>query len=697
MRKREIQLNSLRTPLIGLKGIGPKIDKGMEEKGLRTVEDLLYYVPVRYIDRRSVRAIGELSDGEQVNCMGTVMSYRSLFFRHSRKKAYEMVVQDETGTISLKWFQWTKGYLKTICRKGNVVFVSGKVSKFGNMLQLVHPDVFLMDECNADERVMKIIPYYSPIDGIKQGSLRTIVEGLLSDCKDDIISVFPKAVEAGHGLIELYDAIREVHFPESEWFRSQSRHTYMERLILEEYMLFQSVLWLNRLERRAEKGVASRIGGPYSRSFSENLPFQLTNAQKRVIHEIEADMAGMEPMNRLVQGDVGSGKTICAIAASCRAVDSGCQVAFMAPTEILAEQHYYSVHRFFDDLGISVAFLRGNMGKERKAILENIRKGHISVVVGTHAIIQKDVGFDNIGLAVVDEQHRFGVLQRRWLIEKGMHPHMLMLTATPIPRTLSMVLYGDLDVSTIDELPHGRKAILTKVYTDDRKTEVYRMIESEVQQGHQVYIVYPLVAESAKMELLNATDMAQYFQTSIFQHLTVGLLHGAMRIEEKESMMKRFKGGEIDILVCTTVIEVGIDVPNATMIVIEHAERFGLSQLHQLRGRVGRGTDQSHCILVTSSKRTDLASKRLRIMEKTTDGFKIAEEDMLIRGVGDMLGTRQSGIPRFRVGDIIRDMDLMLKAKEICEKSLPLLSASEMDEIRSTALFRWGEALQTVT
>ncbi len=697
MRKREIKLNSVSTPLTQLKGIGPKIEQGMQERGLRTVEDLLYFVPIRYIDRRSVRPIGELREGEQSNCVGTVVSYRSLFFRHSRKKAYEMVIQDETGTISLKWFQWSKSYLQTICKKGNIVFVTGKPSKFGALLQLVHPDVIPMDECSPDERLMKIIPYYLPIDGIKQGSLRTIVERILEEFRDDIFPVFPREVEAKHGLMPLYDAIKEVHFPEDEWFRSASRHTCLGRMILEEYMLFQSVLWLNRQERKKEKGVPSRVGGPLTKSLSQNLPFSLTNAQKRVMQEIESDMSKGEPMNRLVQGDVGSGKTICAIAASCSAIDSGNQVAFMAPTEILAEQHYFSVHRFFDDLGIPVAFLRGSMGKDRNAILEKIKTGRISVVVGTHAIIQKDVVFKNIGLAVVDEQHRFGVVQRRWLLEKGMNPHMLMLTATPIPRTLSMVLYGDLDVSIIDELPHGRKPILTKVFTDDRKAEVYRVIESEVQKGHQVYIVYPLVSESAKMELLNATDMAQHFQMSVFKHFRVGLLHGAMKIEEKESIMKRFKSGKIDVLVCTTVIEVGIDVPNATMIVIEHAERFGLSQLHQLRGRVGRGSDQSRCILVTSAKRTELATKRLRIMEKTTDGFKIAEEDLLIRGVGDMLGTRQSGMPRFRVGDIVQDMDLMLKAKDICEKSMPLLGDVDIEQIRTAVRHRWGEGLQTVT
>jgi ATP-dependent DNA helicase RecG len=399
----------------------------------------------------------------------------------------------------------------------------------------------------------------------------------------------------------------------------------------------------------------------------------------------------------LVQGDVGSGKTICAVIASCAAIDSGYQVAFMAPTEILAEQHYFSIHRFFEALGISIAFLRGNMGKDRKAVLDGIQSGNTAVIVGTHAIIQKDVAFRNLGLVVIDEQHRFGVLQRRWLIEKGLTPDVLMMTATPIPRTLSMVVYGDLDVSVIDEMPKGRQGIKTKVFLEDNKTKVYEMIEGEIKAGHQVYIVYPLVVESDKVELLDATKMASYFQNSIFSQYKVGLLHGSMKAEEKEETMTRFKNRKIDILVCTTVIEVGIDVPNATMIVIEHAERFGLSQLHQLRGRVGRGAHASKCVLVTSSRRTEVATKRLRIMEKTIDGFKIAEEDMLIRGVGDMLGTRQSGIPRFRVGDIIRDIDLMLRARNICGESLPKLKMVDVKKIKEAIRDNWGETFQAIT
>ncbi len=674
-----------------MKGIGPKISQSMKERGIITIDDLLYFLPLKYIDRRTIHRIADLKEGQRGNIIATVTSYRSLFFRHARKKGYEVIVGDKTGNLSLKWFQWSKSYLKMICKKGNILFLSGQVSRFGAAIQMIHPDVIVLEDEAESPDLKKILPLYSPMDGVKQGILRKLTEDALNLCGNDVKCIFPESVEEHFDLIPLPAAFRHIHCPEEDWYQEGPRHKYMERLILEEYMLFQSALWMNRTEYKREKGIAFHQHGPLYKKFTGKLPFALTDAQKRVVREIENDMISAEPMNRLVQGDVGSGKTICAVIASCLVIDSGYQVAFMAPTEILAEQHFLSVHRYFEALNIPVIFLRGNMGKNRKAVLDGIKSGNTSVIIGTHAIIQKDVTFHKLGLVVIDEQHRFGVLQRKWLIEKGLLPDVLMMTATPIPRTLSMVVYGDLDVSIIDEMPKGRQSIKTKLFLDDDKAKVYEMVEEEIKKGHQIYIVYPLVEESDKMELLNATKMASHFQKSVFARYRIGLLHGSMKAEEKEETMNRFKNKMIDILVCTTVIEVGIDVPNATMIVIEHAERFGLSQLHQLRGRVGRGTHASKCVLVTSSRRTALATKRLRIMEKTTDGFKIAEEDMLIRGVGDMLGTRQSGIPRFRVGDIIRDMDLMLRARNICTESLPRLTAENLKEIKDAIQDRWGE------
>ena len=426
---------------------------------------------------------------------------------------------------------------------------------------MIHPDVVVLEDEAEGNEFRKIIPLYSPMDGVKQGILRKLIEEALNLYGEDVKSIFPESVEQHHELVPLPVAFQHIHSPEEDLYKEGPRHTYIERLILEEYMLFQSALWMNRTERKKEKGIPFRPQGPFYKKFTDTLPFALTDAQKRVIHEIESDMASAEPMNRLVQGDVGSGKTICAVIASCAAIDNGYQVAFMAPTEILAEQHYLSIHRFFEALDIPIAFLRGNMGKDRKAVLDGIHSGNIAVIVGTHAIIQKDVAFHNLGLVVIDEQHRFGVLQRRWLIEKGLTPDVLMMTATPIPRTLSMVVYGDLDVSVIDEMPKGRQGIKTKVFLEDNKAKVYEMIEGEIKAGHQVFIVYPLVEESDKMDLLDATKMASYFQKSIFSQYRVGLLHGSMKAEEKEKTMTRFKDRMIDILVCTTVIEVGIDVP----------------------------------------------------------------------------------------------------------------------------------------
>jgi len=687
----------MRLPVVHLKGVGPKISQSMQERGIRCVEDLYYFLPQRYMDRRTIHTVSDLKEGQRGNIIAKVVQYRSLFFRHARKKGFEALVEDKTGAISLKWFQWSPSYLKRICKKGNILFLSGPITRFGNTLQMIHPDTVLIEDETDGTDLKKVLPLYPVLEGVKQGTLRKLIEEALELYGEDARSILPEKIEQYQGLESLREAFGHIHIPQEDWYASGERHTHVERLILEEYMLFQSALWMNRIERKKRRGVHVGAQGPFYKRFVESLPFVLTDAQKRVIREIEGDMANAEPMNRLIQGDVGSGKTICAVLASCRAIDSGYQVAFMAPTEILAEQHYFSIHRLFEALHIPIAFLRGSMGKDRNAILERIGSGGVSVIVGTHAIIQKDVSFHNLGLVVIDEQHRFGVVQRKWLIQKGFAPHALMMTATPIPRTLSMVVYGDLDVSVIDEAPKGRRGIETKVFLEDQKAKVYALIEDEIQQGHQVYIVYPLVEESDKTDLLNATKMAKHFQDIVFARYRVGLLYGNMKTEEKEKTMARFKDRMIDILVCTTVIEVGIDVPNATMIVIEHAERFGLSQLHQLRGRVGRGAHASKCILVTASRRTELATKRLTIMEKTTDGFKIAEEDMLIRGVGDMLGTRQSGIPRFRVGDIVRDMDLMLKAKNICTDWLPQVKKDELKRIEGAVRERWGEEYSSVT
>jgi ATP-dependent DNA helicase RecG len=450
-------------------------------------------------------------------------------------------------------------------------------------------------------------------------------------------------------------------------------------------------LQIKRQSAKNKKGIAFINKGDYRMFFERGLPFKLTNAQRRVIEEIEKDMGSESPMNRLLQGDVGSGKTICAIAAACIAIGSGYQVAFMAPTEILAEQQYFAIHRFFDDMGLTVTYLRGNMGKERMDIIDSIKRGSTNVVVGTHALLQDDIEFKSLGLVVIDEQHRFGVMQRKILKEKGLFPDTLVMTATPIPRTLSMVVYGDLDVSIIDEMPVGRQKIMTRVFFNRENHIAFQQVEEELKNGGQAFIVYPLVEESQKIDLLNATNMAELLQKTVFPNHIVGLLHGRMKPDEKERVMLLFKKKQIDILVCTTVIEVGIDIPNATIMVIEHAERFGLSQLHQLRGRIGRGSKSSKCFLIASEKLTPVARRRLKVMEKTTDGFQISEEDMRLRGPGEMFGLKQSGIPEFRLGNLVRDGYIMSRAKKAAEQVLPKLSNRELDQIKERADMKWED------
>lgn len=685
--------DKLATPVINLKGIGPKIAENLGKKGIRTVEDLLYFLPIRYIDRRHISRIGEIEEKQRVNLIARVIRYRSLFYRHSRKKGFEAIVGDETGQISLKWFQWFPQYLKNVCRKGNILFLTGEVTRFGSTLQMVHPDVTILDEEPDVGEHTKVVPIYSEVEGIKQGALRKIMAQAVTDYGQHIESVVPADIESSEDLNTLQHSFFSLHMPDDHLEGGRTRNHFLERIILEEYVTFQGALLMRKREVESEKGIRFYSDGPYYNSFLGNLGFDLTAAQQKVVAEINGDMVSDKPMNRLLQGDVGSGKTVCAVLAALKAVDSGYQVAFMAPTEILAEQHYLTVHKVIEKMGIPVVLLRGNLGRDRKDVLNKIADGAINVIVGTHAVIQQDVTFRNLGLVIIDEQHRFGVLQRKLLKDKGFMPDVLMMTATPIPRTLSMVVYGDLDVSLIDEMPKGRQKIRTKVYTEKDKNTVYRMVEEEVKVGRQAYIVYPLVEESDKIELLNATEMADHLQKAIFPSFKVGLLHGRMKAEKKEEVMFQFKNKAIDALVCTTVIEVGIDVPNATMIIIEHAERFGLSQLHQLRGRVGRGIHPSQCVLIAGDKKTGIAAKRLKIMEGTTDGFKIAEEDMKIRGVGDMLGVRQSGIPKFRAGDIIRDMDIMLRARKIAGMMLDQSQEGDMARLKGIISERWNNEL----
>jgi ATP-dependent DNA helicase RecG len=668
-------------PVSSLKGVGPAIEKKMAQKGLHTVDDLLYFIPNRWLDRSAIKTIGELQAGDECSILATVDSYRSMFFRHSRKKGFEMIVGDETGFLSLKWFQWSKGYLGRICEKGLPVVVSGKVGQFGEMLQIVHPDVAVLENGEVVGKSRPVVPVYSQIEDIKQGFVRNIIEEAVRVSERAPLSVIPPEVETDHGLTALGDAIRRVHGMDAAALNAANMDESVRRMILEEYLQFQITIMARKRKAHAQKGIAFKRGGSVCRGFLANLGFELTVSQDRVIEEIASDMERPVPMNRLLQGDVGSGKTVCAVAGACIAIDNGFQVAFMAPTEILAEQHYLNVHRWFDALGVPVALLKGGLGKDRAGVLRDIRTGKMPVIIGTHAMIQADVEFSDLGFVIIDEQHRFGVEQRKKLKAKSRHPDVLNMTATPIPRTLSMTVYGDLDVSVIDMMPAGRQKIATKVLPENEREKARALIAKELKAGHGVFVVYPVIDESEIEGVRDARTMARHLGETVFPDHRVALLHGRMNAREKEDAMYAFRSGDIDILVCTTVIEVGIDVPRATMIVVENAERFGLSQLHQLRGRVGRGRLPSACLLLSSQKKTALASKRLRIIEKTADGFAIAEEDLRIRGVGDMLGIRQSGLPPFRVGDIIKDIDIMTRARTIAAEYTAGMSDEDLQKI----------------
>lgn len=532
----------------------------------------------------------------------------------------------------------------------------------------------------------RCVPVYRKLGSFQTKRLREIVYSVIEGLGDDpITETLPADIIDRNNLIPRAAAIREIHFPpesadisEYHLFRSNAHR----RLIFDEFFWLSFALQLVRGERKKEpKGSVIEIPENFKKRVGELLPFRLTDAQKSVIRETLADMSSDAPMNRLIQGDVGSGKTVVAFIAMFAALENGYQAALMAPTEILAEQHFRIAQQFFKDTGYMIGLLTGSMtASKKRKVKEALRSGEVHLVIGTHAVIQDAVEFENLGLAVIDEQHRFGVLQRAALKRLGLNPDVLVMTATPIPRSLAMTVYGDLDVSVIDELPPGRTPIKTVVLGEDKRKGVYKGIERELKLGRQAYVVYPLVEESEKLDLKPATEMCQELRDRIFPHHRVGLMHGRLKATEKESIMRAFVSGELDILVSTTVIEVGVDVPNASTMVIEHAERFGLSQLHQLRGRVGRGAEQSYCVLLTGDKKTAVAKERLGIMEETSDGFKIAEKDLELRGEGEILGTRQSGIQLFKLANIVRDIELLVAARQEAERLLSKRTPSKETE-----------------
>ncbi len=663
-------LKELDTPIQFVKGVGPRIAKILQKRGMEKVEDALYFLPRTYEDRRCIKKISELEVRKKQTVCGEIL-FMEVSHRR-RRKLFTMVVGDESGSVTAKWFQFSHPYMKSRYKIGQKVIVSGEVESFNSRLEFHHPDLELVSEgkdlTKDNLNFGRIVPVYSEPDGLYQKSLRRIMWNTVEKYAGYLDTGTPERIRRRHNLLELPEAAHRVHFPgdKDDIYQYIANHSQAQRsLIFDEFFFLELSLALRRRNVIAEKGCSFEIKHNYTDRLAKELPFQLTGAQQKVLREIEEDMRRPCPMNRLLQGDVGSGKTIVALMAALIAIENGYQVAIMAPTEILAEQHFFRIRGWTDEIGVKAALLTSSLAKgEKSKIYQGIKTGKIGLVVGTHAIIQEGVDFHRLGLGIIDEQHRFGVIQRAELKKKGVNPDILVMTATPIPRTLAMTVYGDLEVSVIDELPPGRAPVKTKVYWEAGRARVYEIVRREVSRGRQVYIVYPLVEESEKVDLNNATQMSAHLQNEVFPELNIGLLHGRMKGEEKVRVMHDFKDRKIDILVATTVIEVGIDVVNATVMVVEHAERFGLSQLHQLRGRVRRGTQEALCLLLAKYRRDEDSRRRLKIMEETDDGFRIAEEDLSIRGPGEFLGTRQSGLPDFRVANIIRDAEVLSQARK---------------------------------
>ncbi|WP_227766906.1 ATP-dependent DNA helicase RecG [Zhaonella formicivorans] len=640
-----------------LKQVGPNRAKILARLGIKTLGELIYHFPRRYEDRSKIKKIAELQPGEIETFCGSVLNVEELKPRR-RLTIIKATIGDATGQAQAVWFN--QPYLKRQLSKGVNVLVTGKVErKFFQSEVAVH-DFEVLDGSDLIH-AGRIVPVYPATERLPQKTIRQIIYRAL----EDYLAVFPEQLPVE--LLEKYkflsrsEALRAIHFP-PDW---KTLNEARRRLVYEELFFLQLKLIANKkVVEQKKPGIAHQGPNPRVEEFCRRLPYPLTGAQKKVINEILLDMESSQPMSRLVQGDVGSGKTVVAMVALLKAVDSGFQGALMAPTEILAEQHYLNLRQLLTPLDVRVALLTGSLPKKAKEeLLTRIAAGQVDIVVGTHALLQENVRFKTLSLAVTDEQHRFGVMQRSVLQEKGLNPDVLVMTATPIPRTLALTLYGDLDLSVIDELPPGRKPVLTRYIPESKRNDAYLFIKEEIERGRQAYIVCPLVDESEAIEAEAATKLAAYLQEKIFPEYRVGLLHGRMSSQEKEDVMNDFRDNSIKILVATTVIEVGVNVPNATIMLIEGVERFGLAQLHQLRGRIGRGEHKSYCFLMGNLK-SDEAKARVKILVSCSDGFVIAEEDLNLRGPGEFFGTRQHGLPELKIADLIKDAPILERARQ---------------------------------
>jgi len=680
------------TSILYLKGVGSKKGAILKEVGIATIDNLFDYFPRRYLDRRAMKNIGTLIDGETVTVVGKVLKTQ-LEGETPGKARFKAWIGDATGVLELTWFKGVRYFSRSVVQ-GEALAVHGKVTYFQHNPQMQHPDYDRLsltphesaDGVRSDFELYntgKIIPLYPTTEAMKQVGLtsrqmRNLIvrafEELIPGKEDNLSS----AILTEYSLMPLAEAYREMHFPSSDEALARARY----RMKWTELFYAQLLFALRHHSiRQIKSAVRFTHSGQITEKLYSSLPYELTDAQKNAIREIYRDLKSGSPMNRLLQGDVGSGKTIVAMFAMALAADNGLQSAFMAPTEILAVQHYLGMKRFFQPLGLQVGLLTGKQGKkERQAVLSALSSGELNIALGTHAMIEKGVTYASLGLVIIDEQHRFGVLQRKALQEKAIHPHVLLMTATPIPRTLTMGVFGDLDVTVIRQMPAGRTPVKTYCRPEKESAKVYDFLRTQVAEGRQGYIVYPLVEESEKMDLKAAVESYEQLSADVFPDLRLGLIHGQMTPDQKEEVMSQFRHGELHLLVGTTVIEVGVDVPNATVMIIEHAERFGLAQLHQLRGRVGRGEHRSTCFLLYA-KLTDEARERLAAMDSTTDGFTISEIDARIRGAGNILGKEQSGtLSGLRIADLNSDVDIMQSARtaafQVVEQDGPLQAAN---------------------
>lgn len=674
-------------PIQYIKGIGPKRAKAFAKHGINSVEDLFYYFPRRYEDRKKFTSIAQLKQGQfqTVKAHVLVINQRQSFRRRGFSIT-QALVDDPSGRLECVWFN--QPYIKNYLEAGTEIIIYGRIEEYVGKVQMNNPEFEIVSEDSADEslNIGRIVPVYTLPQGIGQRNFRKLMKLVLDKYVSKIQDCLPFDIRSRQGLLNLAQSVLNIHFPQDQSLHEQA----YKRLAFEEFFLFQVPLILKKLRKKETLGIAHKTKGSLVDSFINNLPFNLTDSQKQVLQEIESDMEKPYAMQRLLQGDVGSGKTVVATKAAIIATQGRYQAAFMVPTEILAKQHFGKISSQLSAISlknsmVSVGLLTSGLRKkDKEKILQEIKDGKIDLIIGTHALLEEEVQFKNLGLVIIDEQHRFGVGQRALLPQKGKNPDVLIMTATPIPRTLAITLYGDLDVSMIIGLPPGRKPIKTQWTPEDKRVWLYSFIREQITSGRQAYVVYPLIEESYSLDLLSAEKMYQEFKEKIFRDLKVGLIHGRLKQSEQDRIMEQFKAGAIDILIATTVLEVGIDVANASVMVIEHADRFGLSQLHQLRGRIGRGAHESYCILISDGP-TEEAKARLEAMVSSTDGFKIAEEDLRIRGPGEYFGSRQHGLTGLRIGNPLTQMQLLKNARE---EAMRLVQVDPNLELRQNQLLR---------